>query len=186
MIKGQLLNIDLPLQGMTQLASILEIVKNEKLYNKRLKVLEQHKQDIVVLIQTVGEVEEIEAIKAEIVREKEIALGVVKELEDEKILAGAATTEAQRNAKSITSDALEQMTEQKVLLDMREKALQDKQTQLGQREREIQLSEVKTDKAHATVELELKRLAALQKLADGARLDFENRQVQLEKAISGI
>lgn len=186
MIKGQLLNIDLPLQGMTQLASIIDIVKNEKLYKQRLNVLEKHKKEIVTLIQVLGEVEEIEAIKVEVSNTQKQVSVTLQKLEDEKVKVNDLATKAQLGAKSIESAALERMDGQKTILDMKERELHAKKVELSEREREIQLSEVRTEQAKTEVQTELKRLERLQKVADSARLDFEARQAKLEKAISGI
>ena len=72
MLKGQVTAIDLPLQGMTQLQMVLDIVKNETTYNKRLKGLNVQLAKLVELIETVGKVESIEELKnqAKIMTEK--------------------------------------------------------------------------------------------------------------------
>ena len=186
MIRDQITTIDLPLQGMHQLSTILDIVKNKETYTKRLKGIETQRDKLIELIETLGLVKEIEDIKNQVVNERDTVLAEIKVLQDKKEKADDVITQAHKSARTIELAALERASNQKTNLDRLEKELAEKRKQLGERERVVQLAEVKATQSQEKIDTELKHLDNLKRVAESARLDFENRQAKLEKAISGI
>ncbi len=185
MLKGQVTAIDLPLQGMTQLQMILDIVKNEKSYNTRLKGLDVQLAKLVELIETVGKVESIEELKkqAKIQTEKlETELNAVdaKEKSAQDLVAQART-----RAVSIEADASSRLYEQKEVLDRREKELNENRKQLAEREIEVRKAEDTVNGSRLAANAELDRLKQLQEVANKSREDFEERRQKLERVLAG-
>ena len=178
---------DLPsVAGMKQLEAILDIVKNEVAYKKRLKDLEKKRADLVALIRTVGDVNAIEEIRLQAQVEKSKVLAELAGLHDKKEKADEVIAEARVAAKSMESDALSRIRSQKDEVDQREKQLAEQRRQLDDREKEVRQAEAKVEGARLATNAELSRLAQLQELANKARTDYEDRRQQIEKALAGI
>ncbi len=185
MLKGQVTAIDLPLQGMTQLQMILDIVKNETTYNKKLKGLNVQLAKLVELIETVGKVEAIEELKnqAKIMTEK--LNTELSTMQTKKEMADDIVSQAKLRSVSIESDASSRLNEQKEVLDRREKELSENRKQLNEREVEVRKAEASVTRLKLAAQAELDRLKQLQEVTNSARIEFENRKDKLERALSG-
>ncbi len=126
---------------------ILDIIKHKTVYEKKINTLTE-------LINTVGEVHEINEIKRLIQVEKAEIAAELESMELVKEKADVIINEAYKKAATIESDALSRIRTQKEVLDRREYELQENRKCFGERERELSLAEVK-------VRSELKRYELL-------------------------
>lgn len=191
MLKSPVSHTDLPSSsGMSQLDTILDIVKNETVYKKRLADLKKKRDELVKLISAVGSVNTINEIREQVEQEK-LKLTAERSagydlLNNKKEAADLILSEAHTRARTIEADAANRSQDQKNVLDLREKELNENRKQLNEREKEFSKNEEKLRVSKLSIDAELERLEQFKEMANKARIDYEYRKQQLEAAIAGV
>ncbi len=182
MLKSPVVSVE----GMHQLDAILDIIKNETVYKKRLDDLKKKHKELVDLIKTVGEVNSIHDIREQAQNEKAKITGELDSLKAKKDQADEIIAQAHVRARSIETDAANRAREQNNILDQREKELHENRKQFTDRDIELKKSEESVRSSKLAVEAELSRLAQLQESANAVRLELQERKSQIEKVLSGV
>ncbi len=185
MLKNPIIAVDLPLQGMGQLSLMLDIVKHEKEYSKKLKALQDQKKEILALIETVGKIESIDSLKQQIVGETEKLEAERQGIKVKQQEADDIVTQALTRSRTIESDAAGRARDQQSKLDQREKEFFENKKQFNERETELRKAEEKIRMTQLAVEAELSRLKQLQEAATNTLRDYEAKRAKVEKLLAG-
>ncbi len=184
MIKG--MTSDAFDNGFNQIQIILDLITNKDLYAQQLKELDKKKKELTKLIKAVGSVNTIHEIREQAEQERQKIVAELVALKDKKDVADIVISEAHTRARTIEADAASRNRDQKNVLDLREKELLANRAQLNEREEEFRKSEEGLRVSKLAANAELDRLTQLQELANNARMDYEDRRQQIEKAIAGV